>query len=58
MSDKQAAAMLDKKLGKIPVQDRCGTGNIDGTENAARRALALARIIDYTSSESEGLPCR
>ena len=58
MSDKQAAAMLDTKLGKIPAQDRCGTGNIDGVEHADRRALAFARIIDYTSSESEGLPCR
>ncbi len=52
MSDKQAAAMLDKKLGKIPAQDRCGTGNIDGVEHADRRALAFARIIDYTSSEN------
>ncbi len=57
MSDKQAVAILDKKLGKIPAQDRCSTGNIDGVEHAARRSLAFAGIIRYTFSESEGSIC-
>ena len=46
MSDKQAAAMLDKKLDKISAQARSCTGHVYGTENAARRSLAFAGIVE------------
>lgn len=57
MSDKQIAAMLDKKLDKIPAQARRGFGHLDGAENADRRSIVFARIIRYTSPESEGFLC-
>ena len=54
MSDKQTAAMLDKKLDENTAQARRGFGRLDAAENADRRSLALAGIIRYTFSESEG----
>ena len=57
MSDKQTAAMLDKRLDEIPSQARRSAGHLDGAENADRRSLAFAGIIRYTSSESEGSIC-
>ena len=58
MSDKQTAAMLDKKLDEVPAQARSGSGGVHGAENADRRSLAFAGIIRYTFSESEGSICR
>ena len=58
MSDKQTAAMLDKKLEKTRIRlSRTGgtkgavrhdAGHLDRAENADRRSLAFARIIRYT----------
>ena len=53
LAGRAAAARLDK----IPAQARRGFGHLDGAENADRRSLAFARIIRYTSYESEGFLC-
>lgn len=53
LSRRSAAARLDK----ISAQARRCTCHVHGTENADRRSLAFARIIRYTSPESEGFLC-
>ena len=45
MSDRQTAAMLDKRLDEIPSQARRSAGQLDGAENADRRSLYFAGII-------------
>ena len=46
-----------ERLDKISTQARRCAGHVHGTENAGRRSLAFARIIRYTSPESEGFIC-